>query len=88
VLVVPLSALRRGYEAARAALVASRVALLSGCQPLAGLNAAEMSALALAARPLWLASGGLVARQGDTALYLVQVRRRTRKYRTARMYLT
>ncbi|GLC37166.1 hypothetical protein PLESTM_000549700 [Pleodorina starrii] len=74
-LIVPLAALRRGYEAARAALVAARVALLGGCRPLnSALNAAELAELALAARPLWLTGGAVVARQGNPveALYLVQ----------------
>ncbi len=85
VLLIPIAALRRGYGAARSALVAARTAALlrpgawgglgealrSGC-----LTPAELAALALAAAPARLAAGALVARQGALidALYLVQVR--------------
>ncbi|GIL62750.1 hypothetical protein Vafri_16929 [Volvox africanus] len=74
VLIVPLHGLHRGYAAACAALVSSRVAFLSSCKALSGLSQGDLSHLALAARPLWLAGGAVVVRQGDPvdALYLVQ----------------
>ncbi|KAG2498797.1 hypothetical protein HYH03_002991 [Edaphochlamys debaryana] len=78
VLVLPLAALRRGYAATQAQLVAARSAALTssggGLEALRSLAPPELAALALACWPLRVSAGAVVARQGGLveALYVVQ----------------
>ncbi len=74
-LLLPLSALRRGHEAARREVAAERLRVLSALEPLRVLSEEQQAQLALGAGLLCVDGGETVVRQGQPvdAMFVVMV---------------